>query len=322
MSKPSILFVDDEPNILHGLKRFTRRKRDDWDLLFAEGGQAALSITQSQPVDVVVSDMRMPGLDGAELLQRVGQMHPGTILIMLSGEADLSQTYRTIGHSHRFLAKPCDPAKLVTTIEQILSRRPKTLSMKGSLFDRLLVRPETITRLKRELDRDDAPVTALTAILSEDANLAARLLQLTNSAYFGRPVETCSLDRAVETIGRERIRDLLAQGCFGLDSTSEPTDGGAQAPETLALLARDSVAAESGTKDQGDLAFALGLFSQLGCDPTGAPVAAYSSALLGLPNAVTDGLSALPSACSSPEANENCLSQIVEIVMGRTSKAA
>ncbi len=92
MIKPRVLFVDDEPNIIHSLKRFTRRKRDDWNLLFASGGEQACKIIELEEIDVLVTDMRMPGVDGADVLDFVSSKSPGTLRVILSGEADASQS--------------------------------------------------------------------------------------------------------------------------------------------------------------------------------------------------------------------------------------
>ena len=112
MTRKSILFVDDEPNILAGLKRMLRPLRNTMDIMFAESGQEALACLREHHIDVMVSDMRMPGMDGAELLTRVQRHYPHTIRIMLSGQADEESTLRTVGVVHQFIAKPSDPETL------------------------------------------------------------------------------------------------------------------------------------------------------------------------------------------------------------------
>jgi DNA-binding NtrC family response regulator len=88
VSKPKVLFVDDEPRILDGLRRSLRAKRGEWDMSFAPGGEPALEVLAGAPHDVIVSDMRMPGMDGAELLTRVSTLYPEVARVVLSGQAE------------------------------------------------------------------------------------------------------------------------------------------------------------------------------------------------------------------------------------------
>ncbi len=96
-----LLFVDDEPRILQGLQRMPRPMRDVWDMCFVEGGAQALLALEQTPCDVVVSDTRMPRMNGAELRDQVRARHPDCIRLILSGHADLEQVARTVGCSHQ-----------------------------------------------------------------------------------------------------------------------------------------------------------------------------------------------------------------------------
>ena len=84
-----ILFVDDETSILDGLKRMLRPMRAEWDMAFATGGETALSMLGAAPFDVIVTDMRMPGMDGASLLEVVREKYPNMLRIILSGYTEL-----------------------------------------------------------------------------------------------------------------------------------------------------------------------------------------------------------------------------------------
>jgi YesN/AraC family two-component response regulator len=116
--KKKILFVDDEPLVLQGLKRMLRRERTEWDMTFVESGREALEMMEITSIDVVVSDMRMPGMNGAELLEQVTARHPETVRIILSGYADQDLVLKSIGTAHQYLAKPCDPTTLKATIKR------------------------------------------------------------------------------------------------------------------------------------------------------------------------------------------------------------
>ena len=82
--KPSVVFVDDDQRILDGLRRSLRTRRQEWDLHFCTSGRQALQQLADAPCDVVVSDMRMPGMDGAELLSHVSRVAPGALRVLLS----------------------------------------------------------------------------------------------------------------------------------------------------------------------------------------------------------------------------------------------
>jgi YesN/AraC family two-component response regulator len=87
-----ILFVDDEPNVLAGLKRMLYSLRNEWDMTFVSSGAEALQCLSESPFDVLVTDVRMPGMNGVELLEQVVNLHPGVIRIVLSfrGQPTLS----------------------------------------------------------------------------------------------------------------------------------------------------------------------------------------------------------------------------------------
>ena len=106
--KTRILFVDDEPNVLEGLKRMLRGKRDEWDLAFAGTGPEALEILQREPLDGTVSDMRLPGMDGPQLLTEVQRRHPLIVRIVLSGQSDQAMILQSVRPAHQYLTKPCD----------------------------------------------------------------------------------------------------------------------------------------------------------------------------------------------------------------------
>lgn len=111
-----VLFVDDEPNVLDGIRRQLRNRLD---VETAIGAAAGLEIIQAKgPFAVVVSDMRMPDMNGARFLAKVNEISPQTIRMVLSGQADLDSTVAAVneGHIFRFLMKPCDTDKLVEVV--------------------------------------------------------------------------------------------------------------------------------------------------------------------------------------------------------------
>ena len=93
-----VLFVDDEPRFLEGLQRILRPQKHMWEMAFAPNGYAALAIMEASPFDVIVSDMRMPGLDGAALLARVREEYPQVVRIVLSNNHG---AFHSLAHSTR-----------------------------------------------------------------------------------------------------------------------------------------------------------------------------------------------------------------------------
>ncbi len=118
MHQMRILFVDDEPMLLDAMRRLLRAKRPAWEVACAASGERALALLDAGSFDVVVSDMRMPGLDGASLLRLVRERQPQALRIVLSGFADEEASFRAAGVAHQCVAKPCSIASLEEVFQQ------------------------------------------------------------------------------------------------------------------------------------------------------------------------------------------------------------
>jgi response regulator RpfG family c-di-GMP phosphodiesterase len=120
---PTLLLVDDEPSILSALRRLFRAQ--GYRVLTAEGGQAALDLLQAETVDVVISDMRMPGMDGAQFLERARRLQPQSARLLLTGYADIASTIAAIndGEIDRYIAKPWDDNDILIVVREALARR-------------------------------------------------------------------------------------------------------------------------------------------------------------------------------------------------------
>ena len=120
---PTLLLVDDEPSILSALRRLFRPQ--GYRILAAEGGAAALELVANDTVDLVISDMRMPGMDGAQFLEKIRGLHPHAVRILLTGYADISSTIAAIngGEIHRYIAKPWDDNDILLVVREALARR-------------------------------------------------------------------------------------------------------------------------------------------------------------------------------------------------------
>jgi YesN/AraC family two-component response regulator len=130
--KKRILFVDDEPAILSGIRNLLRKDQTRWEMTFALGGQQALDELRKERFDVVVSDMRMPGIDGATLLHAVNDESPTTARILLTGYADDASLTRLQPLIHKLLSKPCNAATLRKAIEQVVDGNNDTSREHGA----------------------------------------------------------------------------------------------------------------------------------------------------------------------------------------------
>lgn len=213
MEKKKVLFVDDEPNVLQGLSRMLRPLRNEWDMTFANCGQEALELFEKMSFDVVVSDMRMPGMDGAQLLAEIMKRSPNTVRFVLSGQSDRESILKSVGPAHQYLSKPCDAEALRRAIG-------KACAMRDVLADASL--KKIVTQLKsipsfpalygeimREIQSPDSSLENVGRIISRDVSMTAKILQLVNSAFFGQPRRISSPGHAVILLGLDTIRALV-----------------------------------------------------------------------------------------------------------------
>ncbi|OJX81285.1 response regulator [Magnetospirillum sp. 64-120] len=120
MTAPVILFVDDEPNVLSGIRRGLHKMEGHWTMLYATSGQQALDMLLTQPVAVVVTDIAMPAMDGETLIRRLYDQFPHVAVVVLSGHWTQQTSDLRVGPSVRFLSKPVNSAILTATIVQAL----------------------------------------------------------------------------------------------------------------------------------------------------------------------------------------------------------
>src|SRR5689334_7179510 len=117
-NKKRVLFVDDEPLVLQALQRMLRPFRNEWEMSFVDNGGDALKLMAEMPFHVVVTDMRMPGMNGADLLLKVQEVYPKTVRLILSGHADKELILKCVGTAHQFLSKPCEPETLRAAVKR------------------------------------------------------------------------------------------------------------------------------------------------------------------------------------------------------------
>jgi putative nucleotidyltransferase with HDIG domain len=211
-SPKRILFVDDEPFILEGLRDLLRRHRRTWNMVFALGGEAAIAELNADDYDVVISDMRMPGIDGAALLRHVQEEHPEGIRIVLSGHAEQEAALRAVPVAQQFLNKPASAALLENTIERALQLRAlindQVVRRVVGRLEALPSLPSIYMELTSVLADERSGARDVAVVVEKDPSMAAKVLQLVNSGFFGLGRRISSIEQAVSYLGLIMIKNL------------------------------------------------------------------------------------------------------------------
>lgn len=272
--KKHVLFVDDEPLLLQGLKRMLWSLRDEWEMFFVEDGQSALNILEQYPIEVIISDMLMPGMDGAELMVQVWKRFPHVIRIMLSGDSDQQRILRSVVPTHQFLLKPCDAETLKHTVDrayqlQKLLKNDDIAKIVNGIV-KLPSVPTLYTRLLQEIQSDNPSMETISEIIAQDLTMSARILQLVNSAFFNLPNHIKNPRQAVNLLGLNNIQALvLYVNLFSGDENIKGVNGFSlkeiwNHSLKVANLARKILSLEPHTKEQAGDAFFIGLLHDLG----------------------------------------------------------
>ncbi|HEY6927089.1 MAG TPA: response regulator [Steroidobacteraceae bacterium] len=207
-----ILFVDDEVEVLEGLRLRLHHLAGAWQMHFVDCGERALQELEENAFDVVVTDMRMPHMDGAELLSRVRDRWPNVVRIVLSGHAESTHILRLVPYAHQYLSKSCEARQLESVIERCL--RLHQLLQQRSLraivgrIKRLPAQPRIYAQLRTALMDEAVSTQQVSEIVTADPVIAAKVLQLVNSAFFRLARRITNIDQAVSYLGFAAIRNL------------------------------------------------------------------------------------------------------------------
>jgi HD-like signal output (HDOD) protein/CheY-like chemotaxis protein len=268
--RPHVLFVDDEPRILGGLRRMLRSRRDRWDMSFVDNGEAALAVLRAQPCDVIVSDFRMPGMNGAQLLELVRRDHPGTARVILSGQTNENSMLSIMVLAHEFLTKPSTPELLVATVDRLISVRPASRGTGPQPavvgFESLPSAPHTLIELVAALDADDASAQSIGSIIEQDPATTAKVLHLVNSSAYSKGRTISNVGQAVALLGMHTVRGLVLMhdlvlvfdetGALPVDWINRLTGHSIETSHLCRLLAAGS--------DWASHAFTAGLLHEVG----------------------------------------------------------
>jgi putative nucleotidyltransferase with HDIG domain len=209
----TIIFVDDDQDLLESMRTRLYKYRHDWTMLFFRDGVQAIDAFKEQPIDLIVSDIRMPGMDGGQLFTVLKERHPATIRIILSGYADAAQALRLTLLAHQYVAKPCNADEIEDTIkrcfqlQELLGR--ESLRRIVGRIGTLPAMPKVFSRLQAALATADVTAGDIANIVTTDAAIASKVLQITNSAFFRRRKPIVRIKDAVIHLGFATIRNLV-----------------------------------------------------------------------------------------------------------------
>lgn len=267
-----ILFVDDEPNILSGLRRMMRPYRDQYEFEITESGEAAIELMKQHHFDILVSDMRMPGMNGVELLKMVKELYPNTIRLALSGHAEIEMELECAQAAHQFLAKPIAADALITTLQSASDLQialdheslKKTISGAGSLPSL----PSLYQDILNETSSPDGSLPGVGNIISQDIAMSAKILQLVNSAFFGLSRHVASPAEAATLLGLDIIKSLvLSNAVFSTFEDANRTldlEQLTRISQQVGILAGKLAKSEGLPQKQCDLAMMCGMLHQCG----------------------------------------------------------
>lgn len=213
MCKLSVLFVDDDARMLSSLGRLLSARHLDWNARFATGGRAAMDILKESPCDVVVCDADLHDMNGSALLALVKDRWPMTLRVLLTEQMTSKPASSLLKAAHQLLAKPCPADQLVEAVESVCSLRhlymnEAVLSIVHRL-EHLPVLPQVYVELVEELRRSECSAASLGAIIARDMGLAAGILKLVNSPYFGMSRRVESPQQAVSFLGVGILKGLV-----------------------------------------------------------------------------------------------------------------
>lgn len=268
----SVLFVDDEANILSGIRRMLRPYRNSFNFEFADGGEQALELMAQQHFDVLVSDMRMPGMNGVELLKIAKQRHPETIRLALSGHAEIEMELECAQVAHQFLAKPIAADALVSTLgsaldlQSALTHEHLRAALSGA--SALPSLPDLYQKILNEAASPEGTLENIGKIISGDVAMTAKILQLVNSAFFGLSRHVRSPGEAATILGLDILKSLvLSNAVFNAFPNVDKTldlEQLTRFSQQVGVLAGKLAKHEALPRKQCDLAVMCGMLHQCG----------------------------------------------------------
>lgn len=211
--KRRILFVEEQPKARRDLEVALGPLSGGFEMVFTGSASDALEKLELQPVDAVVTDLRLSIVNGAQLLNEVMQRQPKVLRFVLSDLSDRQATMKCVGTAHQFLSKPCDPQTLASALERALAYENW---LPGGKVRALLTQmtklpspPQLYFEVVKELQSPDASLESVGALIARDPAMTAKILQLVNSAVFGLKRTVASPAEAVMYLGIDTTKSVI-----------------------------------------------------------------------------------------------------------------
>jgi HD-like signal output (HDOD) protein len=271
MIEARVLFVDDDPNVLSSLRRTLHPMRNEWTMRFANGGAEAMEMLSEEKFDVVVSDMRMPEINGAQLLARVKTRYPELARVILSGHSERELAIQTVNVAHQFINKPCELEELTSVIRKTVALRRllarKEICELANGVVRMPSLPRHYLAITKELNSEYPSVDTVVQIVEDDPAMTITVLRLVNSGFFGLGSRINSVTEAIGLLGLDLLRSLaLATGIFGEceDTQTFSVEQFALRGVRVGSLARQMATNASADKHTREEVFVSGMLCDIG----------------------------------------------------------
>ncbi len=209
----NILFVDDEVDILEGFKRMLFSMKSHWGMYFAKNGYEALSILSSREIDVIISDFKMPQMNGLDLLNITKDQFPFTIRILLTGLNDEYKFLNSLNYIHKIIFKPCEASYIKNIIVSALELKKfvknKDLMRLIHNVAALPAQPDIYFEIENELRNEDVSFEALALIIAKEPALVAQILHIVNSGFFGLSRNINNITEALSFLGINSVKSII-----------------------------------------------------------------------------------------------------------------
>lgn len=208
-----ILFVDDDVNIISSFKAMMHGVRKEWNCRYVTDARDALKLLEKVKFDIVIADMRMPHMDGAELLKEVAEIQPDSVRVILSGYSNMQALIKSAKHAHQFISKPCNSECLIRTIRRLMDIRHvltnDSVRSMVTRLDALPALPDLYIAISEELNKPTPNLQKIGELVAKDPGISATLMKVVNSSFFGFYETVSSPSRAAVLLGTDILKGLI-----------------------------------------------------------------------------------------------------------------
>jgi HD-like signal output (HDOD) protein/CheY-like chemotaxis protein len=273
MMKKSLCFAGFGADELASLQQAMAGISGRWDCTFVADAAGALEAMSGKPFDAIVATMQMNGMNGAELLQRAGELHQGALRFVVGDLADQELILNCIGGTHQFISRPYKPQELISIIQRsfaldacLSSDQLRAIAHK---LGRLPTLPSTYFEVLKRVESRDASAESVAEVIARDPAATARVLQVVNSAAFALAQKVSDPAQAVLLLGLDTVKSLVL--CLQVFNRVERAKNAGFSLEqlwdhssTVAKYARDIALHQSLDPRMGNDAFTAGLLHDVG----------------------------------------------------------